>query len=58
MPEKEHCLKWVGSKCVKWDVVDGKLTADINQKNCPVETMKEIKETIGKSTGFRFRFKE
>lgn len=55
---KEKCLKWVGEKCIEWDIVDGKMTATVNQKTCPIDTMKDIKETLGKIDGFKIKFKE
>jgi len=55
---KEKCVKWVGEKCIEWDIVEGKLTASINTKACPKETMKDVKETLGKIDGFKVRFRD
>jgi hypothetical protein len=58
MPEKEVCVKWVGDKCIEWAIVDGKLTATVNQKKCPTNVMKDVKKTLSEIDGFKIKFKE
>jgi hypothetical protein len=56
MDKGPECLEWIGDKCVKWFMdKDDKITAEVNFTTCAVKTKKAIKDTLGKSEGFKIK---
>lgn len=47
---KPKCIKWIGDKCIEWKYdMDKGVVIDVSR--CPVELVKEVRETVDTMAG-------